>query len=114
MQRFSKLFGWIPRSARAVLVACQSTADATRGPLYRRGAPWRTRLCPIDEPGESLSIMAFADAFSPNLFSVMWHDDDDVRLSLQIAVLSSAMATAEHAGCSHAVARLEPLTSVKG
>jgi catechol 1,2-dioxygenase len=55
MQR-SNLFGWIPRSTRALLVACQPTADATRGPLYRRGAPWRTTLCPIDEPGEPLSI----------------------------------------------------------
>src|SRR5207249_243732 len=27
-----------------------------RGPFYRRGAPWRTRLCPIDEPGDMLSM----------------------------------------------------------
>lgn len=47
---------WVTRSARAVLVACLPTADATRGPLYRHGAPWRTRLCSIDEPGEPLSI----------------------------------------------------------
>lgn len=32
------------------------TADAVRGPFYRRGAPWRVRLCSIDEPGERLSI----------------------------------------------------------
>jgi catechol 1,2-dioxygenase len=37
-------------------VACVPTADATRGPLYRRRAPWRTRLCPIDEPGEPLTM----------------------------------------------------------
>jgi catechol 1,2-dioxygenase len=49
-------FHWVTRTARALLAACLSTADATRGPLYRRGAPWRTRLCPIDEPGEPLSI----------------------------------------------------------
>jgi catechol 1,2-dioxygenase len=49
-------FQWVTRSARTFLVACLPTADATRGPLYRRGAPWRTRLCPIDEPGEPLSI----------------------------------------------------------
>jgi catechol 1,2-dioxygenase len=49
-------FQWFTRSARAVLVACVPTADATLGPLYRRGAPWRTRLCPPDEPGEPLSI----------------------------------------------------------
>ena len=47
---------WIPRSARALLVACQPTADVTRGPLHRRNAPWRTRLCQADEPGEPLSI----------------------------------------------------------
>jgi catechol 1,2-dioxygenase len=47
---------WIARAVRALCVACLPTADATRGPLYRRGAPWRTRLCPIDEPGEPLSI----------------------------------------------------------
>jgi catechol 1,2-dioxygenase len=49
-------FGWIARSTRALLVACQPTANATAGPLHRRGAPWRSRLCPIDEPGEPLSI----------------------------------------------------------
>jgi catechol 1,2-dioxygenase len=47
---------WLPRRARALLVVCLPTADATRGPLYRRNAPWRTRLCPIDESGEPLSI----------------------------------------------------------
>jgi catechol 1,2-dioxygenase len=50
------LFGWVARGTRAVLVACQPTTDATTGPLYRRGAPWRTRLCPKDERGEPLSI----------------------------------------------------------
>ena len=49
-------FGWIARGTRALLVACQPTASATAGPLYRRGAPWRSRLCPIEEPGEPLSI----------------------------------------------------------
>lgn len=56
MKSRSHLFGWIPRGARALLVACQPTADATRGPLYRRDAPWRTRICPTDEPGEPLTI----------------------------------------------------------
>jgi len=32
------------------------TADAVRGPFYRRGAPWRTQLCSADEAGELLSI----------------------------------------------------------
>jgi catechol 1,2-dioxygenase len=53
---------WVTRSARALLVACVPTADATRGPLYRRGAPWRARLCPIDEPGEPLSITGMVTA----------------------------------------------------
>jgi protocatechuate 3,4-dioxygenase beta subunit len=54
--RLFNLSGWIARGARALLVACQATADNIRGPLYRRGAPWRTRLCSVDEPGEPLSI----------------------------------------------------------
>jgi protocatechuate 3,4-dioxygenase beta subunit len=54
--RRPRSFQWVTRNTRALLVACQATADATRGPLYRHGAPWRTRLCPIDEPGEPLSI----------------------------------------------------------
>jgi catechol 1,2-dioxygenase len=42
--------------ARAMLVRCVPTADVIRGPFYRRGAPWRTQLCLIDEPGDALSI----------------------------------------------------------
>jgi protocatechuate 3,4-dioxygenase beta subunit len=49
-------FGWVARGTRALLVACQPTTDATAGPVYRRGAPWRSRLCPNDERGEPLSI----------------------------------------------------------
>ena len=51
-----QLSGSISRGARALLVACHPTADATRGPLYRRDAPWRTRLCRAEERGEPLSI----------------------------------------------------------
>jgi catechol 1,2-dioxygenase len=58
----SDLAGWITRGARALLVACQPTIDATRGPLYRPDAPWRTRLCPADEPGEPLSMMGTVTA----------------------------------------------------
>jgi catechol 1,2-dioxygenase len=54
--RRSGVSGWIQRPVRALLVACQPTADTIRGPLYRRDAPWRTRLCPVDEAGEALSI----------------------------------------------------------
>jgi catechol 1,2-dioxygenase len=49
-------FGWIARGTRALFVACQPTVDATAGPLYRRDAPWRNRLCPIGERGEPLSM----------------------------------------------------------
>jgi protocatechuate 3,4-dioxygenase beta subunit len=55
MQRFLP-FGWITRGTRALLAACVPTADATRGPVYRSGAPWRSRLCGLDEPGEPLTI----------------------------------------------------------
>ena len=54
--------GWIARGLRALLVACQPTADAIRGPLYRRGAPWRSRLCPKEERGEPLSISGMITA----------------------------------------------------
>ena len=37
-------------------MVCPATTETIRGPLYRRDAPWRTRLCPTDEPGEPLSI----------------------------------------------------------
>lgn len=47
---------WITRGTRALLVACQPTANTITGPLYRVGAPYRSRLCPEDEPGEPLSI----------------------------------------------------------
>jgi catechol 1,2-dioxygenase len=49
-------FGWVARSTRALLVACLPTAEATSGPLYRRNAPWRERLCRVDEPGDPLLI----------------------------------------------------------
>jgi catechol 1,2-dioxygenase len=49
-------FAWVARGTRALLAVCLPTTDTTRGPLYRRGAPWRTRLCAIDEPGEPLSM----------------------------------------------------------
>lgn len=54
--RRSLSFDWVARSARALLVACVPTTDTTAGPLYRRHAPWRTRLCANDEPGKPLSI----------------------------------------------------------
>jgi catechol 1,2-dioxygenase len=46
----------VTRGARALLVYCLPTADTTVGPFYRQGAPWRTTLCPVDEPGEPMSI----------------------------------------------------------
>lgn len=49
-------FGWVKQRARALAIACQPTTNAISGPLYRRGAPWRSRLCPVGERGEPLSI----------------------------------------------------------
>src|SRR5688572_2056809 len=51
-----RVFQRVTRGARALCLACLPTHDATRGPLYRRDAPWRTKLCASDEPGEPLSI----------------------------------------------------------
>lgn len=50
------LRGFTLRQARSLLAACTPTADNIRGPFYRRGAPFKTRLCPPDEPGESLAM----------------------------------------------------------
>jgi catechol 1,2-dioxygenase len=41
---------------RSLLVRCVPTADNVRGPFYRSNAPFRERLCPIDEPGEPLMV----------------------------------------------------------
>lgn len=60
--RRSVSFAWAARGTRALLVACVPTTDAIRGPLYRRGAPWRTQLCPLDEPGEPLTITGTVSA----------------------------------------------------
>jgi protocatechuate 3,4-dioxygenase beta subunit len=51
--------GYIAKSlptSSATVHKCSPTAHAIRGPLYRSNAPWRTRLCPLNEPGEALSI----------------------------------------------------------
>jgi hypothetical protein len=49
---------------RGAGITCRvpATANITRGPLYRRGAPRRTQLCRIDEPGEPLSIRGTNDS----------------------------------------------------
>jgi catechol 1,2-dioxygenase len=52
----ARIGGFVSR-LRALLVRCMPTASTTGGPLYRRGAPWRTRLCPPDEPGDALAIV---------------------------------------------------------
>lgn len=44
------------RYGRAALTRCIPTADAARGPFYRAGAPFRTRLAGPDERGERLTI----------------------------------------------------------
>jgi catechol 1,2-dioxygenase len=33
---------------------CQATTGNDLGPFYRAGAPWRTRLCGVNEPGDPL------------------------------------------------------------
>jgi protocatechuate 3,4-dioxygenase beta subunit len=35
---------------------CRPTERNAEGPFHRKGAPWRTRLCGQDEPGEPLVI----------------------------------------------------------
>src|SRR5437762_12922471 len=41
---------------KALADACRVTEDNPRGPYHRRGAPWRIKLCGINEPGEPLMI----------------------------------------------------------
>lgn len=42
--------------AAAEAERCAATAESQYGPFYRAGAPWRTRLCGEDEPGELLVV----------------------------------------------------------
>ena len=46
----------ILRQGRSLLIRCLPTADNVRGPFYRPNAPFRDRLCPIDEPGDPIAI----------------------------------------------------------
>lgn len=48
--------GFILRHGRSLLARCIPTVDNVRGPFYRKGAPFRTSLCPADEPGEPLIV----------------------------------------------------------
>lgn len=48
--------GRLLRYSRGLLVRCSPTSDNVRGPFYRPGAPFRDRLCPIEEPGEPLLV----------------------------------------------------------
>lgn len=43
-------------AACAVERACRPTVESQLGPFYREGAPWRTKLCGADEPGEPLVL----------------------------------------------------------
>ncbi len=42
--------------ARRLAVACVPTADSVKGPVYRRGAPFRELLCDPSEPGQRLVV----------------------------------------------------------
>ena len=41
---------------RRLALACIPTAENVLGPMYRKGAPFRDRLCPPDEPGTPLTV----------------------------------------------------------
>lgn len=43
-------------AACAVDRACRPTVESQLGPFYREGAPWRTKLCGAEEPGEPLLL----------------------------------------------------------
>lgn len=74
---------------------CNPTARGNRGPFYRGGAPWRTKLCDLDEPGEPLVIsgrVIAADTCQPLTEAVVdvWqanaagrYDNDSSRFHLR-------------------------------
>jgi catechol 1,2-dioxygenase len=53
----ARIGGLVTRAVRAFLVRCMPTENTTAGPVYRKGAPWRTRLCSPGEPGDALAIV---------------------------------------------------------
>lgn len=56
MPRQSGFRGRFLWRTRSLLVRCAPTVDNVRGPFYRPGAPFRERLCPIEEAGEPLML----------------------------------------------------------
>lgn len=61
-----------------LLADCKQTIASPEGPFYRAGAPWLTRLCNPNEPGEPLVIVGrvtAADTCAPlrNAVVDVWH-----------------------------------------
>ncbi|HYE75382.1 MAG TPA: hypothetical protein VEF04_18705 [Blastocatellia bacterium] len=61
-----------------LLADCKLTTPSQEGPFYRASAPWLTRLCRPDEPGEPLVIVGrvmAADSCAPlkNAVIDVWH-----------------------------------------
>jgi catechol 1,2-dioxygenase len=72
--------------ARRLAVACVPTADTVKGPAYRRGAPFRDRLCGPEEPGEPLRVTgtvtgAASCASLPEAVLDVWQTDARGRYS---------------------------------
>ncbi len=72
---------------------CGPTVRGAGGPFYKEGAPWRSRLCGADEPGERLAVagrVTAADTCAPLKGAVVdvWQADaagryDNERFNLR-------------------------------
>lgn len=63
---------------------CGPTATGAGGPFYKEGAPWRSKLCGADEPGEALVVagrVTAADTCAPLKGAVVdvWQADASGR-----------------------------------
>lgn len=68
----------LPLLTLDALADCKLREASLEGPFYRPGAPWLTRLCRPDEPGEPLVIVGrvtAADSCAPlkNAVIDVWH-----------------------------------------
>jgi protocatechuate 3,4-dioxygenase beta subunit len=77
---FTAFAAWPLLKIEALADSCKSTVPSQEGPFYRAGAPWVTRLCRPDEPGQPLIIagrVTAADTCKPlaNAIVDVWQAD---------------------------------------
>lgn len=77
---WAALAAWPLLKLEALADGCKHTVPSQEGPFYRAGAPWLTRLCSPDEPGQPLIIqgrVTAADNCTPlaNAVVDVWQAD---------------------------------------